>query len=232
MEVNKIKIRCSKLGSLMTEPKSKADKEAGNLSETAKSVIDELFLEKEYGYKNHVYTEPILKGLLCEQDSMGLVQTVLGGEFRIKNKETFKDNFICGTPDIVLKKEDVIEDVKTSYDIKSFFNASLTDEYFWQGQGYMHLTCKKNYRLIYCLIDTPFEIVQEEQKRWFFKFGCDENNPQYKEICESIERNHSYKHIPIEKRIKIFDFKYEPAKIEMMLKKVEKAREYYQSLKL
>ena len=229
---SQIRIRCSRLGALMTEPKSKTDKEAGNLSETAKSMIDDLFLEKEYGYRNFVYTEPILKGLLCEQDSMELVQQVLGGEFRIKNKATFDNDFICGTPDIILKKQDIVEDVKTSYDIRSFFNADLTDEYFWQGQGYMYLTGKKNYRLIYCLIDTPFEIVQEEQKRWYYKFNCDESNPHYQEICASIEKNHSYTHLPPDKRIKMFDFQYEPEIIERLVRKVEKARDYYQTLKL
>ena len=82
-------IRCSQLGQLMTEPKSKADKDAGNLSETAKTLMLEIFLWEKYGYKERVMTDAMMKGLLCEQDSMKLVQDVLGGEFRLKNKVNF-----------------------------------------------------------------------------------------------------------------------------------------------
>ena len=74
--MNQVLFRCSQLGKLMTEPKLKADKEAGLLSETTKTYIREIWLKNEYGYDEVVITDAMLKGLLCEQDAMQLVQDV------------------------------------------------------------------------------------------------------------------------------------------------------------
>ena len=146
---NNILVRCSKLGALLTNPISKKDKEEGNLSETTKTLAHDIFLRNEFGYKENVYTDEMLKGLYCEQDSMELVQSVLGGEFRKRSGNQLKNKFIQGTPDIVLDSEDVVEDIKTSWDLRTFFNAELSKPYLAQGQGYMWLTGKKKYRLIY-----------------------------------------------------------------------------------
>lgn len=230
--MKEILFRCSKLGCLTTDPKLKIDKENGNLSETSKSFIEEMWLEKEFGFKEPVMTDEMMKGLLNEQDSLGLVQKVLKGEFRLKNTEHFKNEIICGTPDIILKNEDFVEDVKTSFTLKTFFNSKLEKMYYWQGQGYMALTGKKHYRLIYCLTNTPEEIVTELKKRVWFKFGCDEENPHYREMSEQIKRNHNFDKIPIEKRIKVIEFEYSENDYSFLKNKIEKAREYYNSLNL
>lgn len=220
--------RCSRLGALMTEPKLKADKEAGNLSETAKSFIEEMWLRDKFNYEETVMTDELMKGLLNEQDSLGLVQLVKGGEFRIKNQKHFENDFIKGTPDVILG--DCIEDVKTSWSLKTFFNAELEKNYYWQGIGYMALTGIHNYRLIYCLTNTPDEIVLELKKRAWFKFGCNEENPDYQLMSQQIERNHTYDHIPPEKRIKVFEFPFSPDDYSNLCRKIEKARDYYDSL--
>jgi hypothetical protein len=228
--MEKLLFRASRAGMLMTEPRNKSDKEAGNLSETSKTFVEDMFLKNEYGYEEPVLTDEMLKGLLCEQDSLRLVQSVLGGEFRIKNKEYFENDFICGTPDIILKSSDYVEDVKTSFTIKTFFRSELLPVYYWQAQCYMALTGKKNYRLIYCLVNTPQEIVTELKKRIYFRYGCEEENNDYQNASMQIEKNHNYEHIAKEKRIRVFDFPFEKDKIELLYKKVENARIYYNSL--
>lgn len=162
---NKLLIRASALSRLMSEPKSKADKEAGLLGETAKTLITEIWLNNEYGYKEDVVTDEMMKGLICEQDSMSLVQDVLGGEFRLKNTTYFKNEFIHGTPDIILSKEDYCEDIKTSYNLRTFVDAEYKqgNSYWWQGQAYMWLTGKTKYRLMYCLVETPSDITVEQK---------------------------------------------------------------------
>ena len=143
----------------MTEPKLKADKEAGNLSETAKSYLRDLWLQDTYGYKEpSTPSVEMLKGLMCEADSMSLVQEVLGGSFRVKNLETFKADALAGTPDCILP--DAVEDIKTSWSLRTFYEADGSNSaYFWQAVGYMMLTGKTAYRLIYCLVPTPDELI-------------------------------------------------------------------------
>jgi hypothetical protein len=203
------------------------------ITQTTKSYVETMWLEKEFGFKKDVLTDEMLKGLLCEQDSVGLVKKVLGGEFRIKNTQRFRNEFIEGTPDVILKKEDFIEDVKSSFDLSTFVGSSLTSGYEWQGQGYMWLTGKTKYRLIYCLVKTPEEIIIEQKKKWYFKFNCDENNPHYQSACIQIDHNNDLiDHLPLEKRIRVFEFAFDPQKIELLKKKIIASREYYKTLKL
>lgn len=225
--------RCSRLSSLMTDPKTKSDKDSGVLSATAKSLVRDMWLKNTFGYDELIMTDEMKKGLLCEQDSMELVQNVLGGEFRRKYEARLQNDFIIGTPDIVLQREDFVEDVKTSFNIRTFFDAKLTDAYFAQAQGYMELTGKKNYRLIYCLVPTPAEIMESEEKRIWYKFINDESNPDYQKYIEQFRHNNDLiSSIPDEKRVKIFTFGYEEIWIAELYKRIEKAREYYKELEL
>lgn len=230
---NKILIRASQAGRLMTEPKEKAKKEAGELGDTAKTLMREIWLKNMFGYSEDVFTKQMLKGHLCEQDSIGLVQQVLGGEFRIKNTEPYQNEYTSGHPDIVLKKEDFVEDTKTSYNLRTFLEADLDKGYEWQGQMYMWLTGKRNFRLIYCLVPTPDEIIREEKKSFWYKFGCDETNQNYIDISMQIDHNNDIiKNIAPEKRIKVFEFSYSEEKTEKFIAQYAKAMNYYKTLEL
>ena len=204
------------------------------LGATAKSLIRDIWLRREFGYDEPIMTPQLFKGLLCEQDSIGVVSRQLPAtEFRVKNMNAFRDEFFTGNPDIILKSEDTVEDLKTSWTVKTFVEATVPEEYYEQGQVYMHLTGMKHFRLIYVLVDTPAELVLEEHKRFFFKFGADDENPHYIEACEKLDRMHyPSRFIPEEKRIKVFSFDYDPEYIAELARRVIVAREYYATLKL
>jgi hypothetical protein len=235
LQEDKLLIRASQLGLLMTEPKTKADKEAGLLSETAKTMVESIWLYNKYGYKESVVTDEMMKGLICEQDSMALVQEVLGGEFRVKNDERKQNDYVIGSADTPLKKEDVIEDLKSSYNLRTFFNAKYKqgDVYWWQGQAYMWLWGKKKYRLIYCLVPTPEEYITEQKKKFWYKFNCDETNEDYIKISMQIDRNNELiKDIPAKDRVKVFEFGFDADAIEQVKVQYDKAVKYYNTLKL
>jgi hypothetical protein len=224
-----ILFRCSSLGNLMTNGRGKNDA----MGETAKSLISDVFLQTKYGYREEVITDPMLKGHLCETESRTLIKKVLGGEFRKRNTERLSNDFIIGTPDIILEKEPVVEDVKNSFTLKTFHNAELIKVYYWQGQGYMWLTDKTDYRLIYTLNPTPEEMIIEQEKRYYFKFGCDESNPDYIKICQQIRWNNDIIHnLKNEERVKVFEFKRSDEDIEALKVRIELACEYYATLKL
>lgn len=216
------------LGSLLDKQKN-----VKQIGKTTESYVKSVWLQNEFGYKEDVMTDEMMKGLLCEQDSFGLVKTVLGGEFRAKNKKRFRNEFVEGTPDVILKKEGFVEDVKSSYNLRTFTEAELIKLYEWQGQGYMWLTGKKKYRLIYCLVPTTDEIIVEQKKRWWFKFGNDDNNPHYMEMAMQIDHNNELiKRLAPEFRIKVFEFDFDPEKIELLKVKIQSCREYYKTLEL
>lgn len=202
------------------------------LSQGAKSYIEELWLQTKYGYKEPVVTEVLLKGNMCEQDAIQLVSDVLPvDEFRVKNKKHFEDEFFIGTPDIILTR--IVEDIKNAWTLKTFFNVqSLDPIYYAQGQVYMHLTKRGKFKVHYCLVNTPLELVENEQKRFFWKYGGDEDNKHYRQAARQIEMNHCFDQIPKCERIKTFEFDYDPAFIADLQSKVILAREYYNTLKL
>jgi hypothetical protein len=128
--------------------------------------------------------------------------------------------------------KDCVEDLKTSWNIKTYFNAELTKDYYWQLIGYMALTGKTQARLIYCLTNTPVEIIEKLKLRVYYQFGSDADNPHYREISEQIEKNHNFDNIPDEQKIKVFSFEFSQSDYDQLCGKIIKAREYYNTLHL
>ena len=64
MIIPTFKARCSKLGAIMTNPRSKTE----ILSETTKTYLIEWILEKKYGRKKEFSNKYLEKGLTTEQD--------------------------------------------------------------------------------------------------------------------------------------------------------------------
>lgn len=226
-------IRAHKLGLLMTEPKLKADKEAGNLSETAKSYLRDIWLQDTYGYKEpSTPSVEMLKGLMCEADSMSLVQDVLGGTFRVKNLETFKQGSLAGTPDCILP--DCVEDIKTSWSLRTFYEADGTNSaYYWQAVAYMMLARTSSYRLIYCLVPTPEELLQREYSKLEYAYGRNTANPRYLESCDQIKRNNDLiTTLPNDKRIKVFNFALSETDVTAVENKLKKAEEFFNTINL
>lgn len=127
-----------------------------------------------------------------------------------------------------------IEDVKTSWSLKTFANVSKPDPlYYAQGQVYMQLTGVSWFRLAHVLIDTPESIVQEERKKYYFRFDCDEDNPHYIECCQKVDAMHSASHrLPEEQRIKIYEFPRNDLFLATLKRRVEQARKVYESMTL
>lgn len=206
-------------------------KEGDKLGKDAKSFIEQMWLSDEYGYRDEIVTKEVLKGQLCEQDSMSLVSKMFPvGEFRKKNKLHFENEYFKGTPDIILSSLNIIEDVKTSWDISTFFKTrTYSPLYYGQGQVYMDLTGAREFNLYYCLVTTPVVLVEQIERSLFYRLGDGE---MFHKISEQLHNNHYYDDIPEEKRIKIFTFQYDPEYIEKLKKCAELGRDYYESLEL
>lgn len=198
---------------------------------TAKSYIRDVWLREEWGYDEPLITNELLKGLQCEDDAIAILSRQVPGEFRYKNDEHFENDWFTGTPDVILS--DVVEDVKCSWTIKTFVDVEHPDSlYYAQGQVYMDLTGRDQFRLCHVLTQTPEHILLEEQKRYYFRFDCDEENPHYKDCCRRLEAMHRIENIPEDDRIKVFEFKREDLYIQKLRRRVEQAQDYYDSLTL
>jgi len=223
--IPEFKIRCSAIGQIMTNPKAKADKDAGNLSKTAKTYCETWLKEQIYKRRKTFVSKHTNKGNLVEQDSIDFIAKQLGYGMLMKNDKRYDNDFMTGEPDVVLK--DVIIDAKSSWDPFSFplFEDSVDTNYWWQGQGYMALTGVRSYKLIYCLMDTPDHLIASEARKIAFFDGYDVD-----EVYEELQTKMTYGDIDPENRIKIFDFEYDENAINQIFLKVYKCRDYINSL--
>jgi len=220
-----MKIRSSAIGKIMTSPRTKGEV----LSETAKTYIQDLFKENELGIAREFWSRYTDKGLQMEAEAIDFAGQVLGWEFVVKNEDSFENEWITGTPDVLTKT--LLADIKCSWDGNTFplFDTELKNkDYFWQMQGYMWLTGLDQAELVYCLMNTPHAIVEDEVRRAHWKAGLIDEDL---DLREAVQSQHAFDHLPNNLRIKRFIVEKDEESIEKIKEKVELAREYYEQLK-
>lgn len=219
-----MKVRCSQIGKIMTNPRKSGEV----LSQTAKTYVQDLVLLEKYGIRKEFSSRYTDKGNEVEDLSIALVNEVLNYKFIYKNDEFFENEWVTGTPDV--NTDEVLIDVKSSWDASTFpfFETELPNkDYFYQLQGYMWLTGKTESVLAYCLIDTPFNMVESEVRRAHLNaliIGEDE------QLRKEVESKHKFSHIPNNRRVKYWFVQRDEQVIEQIKERVELCREYYNLL--
>ena len=220
MKKIKYKARPSSVGNLFTQPKLKADREAGNLSQTAKSMLQlwvkEQIYERDFPFDGNKSME---NGTISEDNSIEILEN--NSEFvgLKKNEVTFENDWIKGTPDLVL--EDKIIDIKTSFSGKTFplFETEVTNQlYYYQLQAYMFLTGKKKAELVYVLGDIDETIILKE-----FNYSNSEDYDEFRKY-------YIYENIDSKYRIKRLEVEYDQDFEEELKETINKAREYVEYL--
>jgi len=217
--------RCSSLGKLMTDSRTKSE----TLSETAKSYIQDLFKERELGIYKEFSSRYTDKGLEMEDEAIQFASEVLNWDFVVKNETRFNNDWITGEPDI--NTDSLLADIKCSWNGSTFplFDETLKNkDYYYQLQGYMQLTGHDTSELVYCLMNTPLLIVEDEIRRQHWKLNLIEEDL---EVRDAVQKMHNFDHIPDELRVKRFIVQKDEAAQEKIKERVEVAREYYQQLK-
>jgi len=221
-----LKIRCSALGLIMTPARSKSEV----LSKTAKTYIKQLAIENYFGRKKEITSRYLTKGIDQERESIDLVQDTSKWNFLYKNEEQRENDYLTGTPDVITDK--VLLDVKSSWDVFTHAEHLLEDElqnkkYYWQMQGYMALFRRKKSYLIYCLPNTPQDIIEDEVRRAVWN---ERKIDEDEEIRNHVEHNHIFDDLNDMHRVKKFEVFYNKEDIQKAYEKIEHAREYYESL--
>lgn len=234
MDFTKTLIRSSAFGALMTEPQAKAAKDAGELSKTAKTYLLNIYIEAKYGRKRDLDNKYIRKGNAVEDDNIGMLSQFLNRPL-IKNEERICNDFVSGTPDLwegkSFMKADHVIDIKSSYDIFTFFSNlpdKLDSMYYWQVMAYMWLTGAKTAAVAYCLFNTPEEIISQEKYYLLRKMteAATEENPAYIKAAAKIDFDLTYDDIPFQERILIFPVERNEDDILRMKSKVIQARTF------
>ena len=224
---NEIKFRCSQLGKLMTEPRSKSEL----LSETTKTYLTEVYIGLKYGRTREITSKYFEKGIACEEDSITIFSRVTKEMF-VKNEENIRNEWITGTPDIfrgdAILMAEYVPDIKTSWDIFTFFKhktGSLDKDYYWQIQGYLWLTGAKRGSIAHCLVNTPDHLIEKEKSNFMYKNPVLSSEELDLAMAE-IELNAKYDDIPIADRVHVFEIERNDADIERLKARIEDCRNY------
>ena len=228
--MKQFKCRASKIGEII--PATKSSREAGILGKGAQTHVKKWLKQQpeHFNRRKKNSNKYTYKGNKMEDASIEFAGELLGYPFMFKNEEFFENDWINGTPDVIL--EDTILDVKNSWDYDTFpyFEDSIpSKDYWWQGQGYMWLTGREHYKLVYTLLDAPEEQIYSEARGYIFSNHLD-LEMDMDSVYEAKKEELTYGDIPAEKRIKVFEFDREDAAIEQIKERVEAARRYIEEL--
>jgi hypothetical protein len=208
----------------MTDPRTKSE----TLSETAKSYIQDLFKERELGIYKEFSSRYTDKGLEMEDEAIQFASEVLNWEFVVKNEVRFNNEWLTGEPDI--NTDNLLADIKCSWSGSTFplFDETLKNkDYYYQLQGYMMLTGHDTSELVYCLMNTPHQIVEDEVRRQHWKLNLIDEDL---EVRQAVQEMHNFDQIPNNLRVKRFIVQKDEAAQEKIKERVEIAREYYNQL--
>jgi hypothetical protein len=200
--MNDLLIRCSSIGKLMTEPRTKAE---GPLSVGAKTHIRELVAQEIYGVDFEVSAKEMEKGILLEPEAIALLNRVRGLNLT-KNTERRKNEWITGECDLFNAPARRGHDLKVPWSVKSFPIALADCEdklYEWQMRGYMWLWDAGEWEVNYTLLSTPEELYRYEPASMHF-----------------------VDHIPEHLRLTSWTITRDAAKEALMAEKVKAARVY------
>lgn len=266
------KIRCSGIGKIMSQPKTKSAKQKcaelydklteqkarlltikptlksyGQQQARIEKTIDEMerllpfldlphlsqacisFLhswvnERVYERKIEVHSKMMDKGNLVEDDAIvyacGIIPEM---GLASKNLEHFSDDWMHGTPDVVVDEEHgYVFDTKCSWNHDTFplYDPELPEEdYRWQVLGYMELTGKRFGRVVFALMSMPDEMLEREA-RW--KLGVDHSRDEFNQYAAQFR----YDDFPPHLRLKEFEILWDEEAIQQVRARVEECRAY------
>lgn len=223
------KFRPSQLDCLMT-----ASRKKGELSETTKSVLQEIWIKETYKKEKIITSKFMEKGISKENESISLYRQ-FSQQFCKKNEEKLENDYFVGTPDLIFSNK--VVDIKTSWDIWTFAKVNYKDaskNYQYQLLAYMSLTGKSQSQLAYCLVDNSDFIIYSEVKKLVWSLGLDEQKNQdvITKLEDQIIRNNTYSDIPLADRVKIFDFEFSQKNLETIYTQLDLCRNYLINFKL
>jgi hypothetical protein len=152
----------------------------------------------------------------------------LENKFYKKNKERKMNDFIIGELDV--KATDHIKDIKVSQNIETYAKVSdVSKQYYYQALGYMWLWGIQKYSLTYVLLPDTEDMIERQLSRLNFQLVGEDYEIAKDQI---IHNNEVIKKLPIEMRVKTFDFEYNQDDVDNLKEQILRARSYYSQIKL
>lgn len=229
----KFKIRSSATGKLMG---------AKGLGQTGYSYLESWLKEHLYKRRTEIKSKYLDKGNLSEEEGFTLAALQLDLGMVYKNTSLFQNDYMIGTPDLIVNE--TVYDIKCSWSLDTFpmFDKECPNkDYYYQLQSYMELIPEcNNAVLVYCLIDADITLIEQAVK-WesdpekIYRIICNMTYTQkafdaYKqEFCHSSKSDY-FVEIPEKDRIRTFAIPKDDKVISLIQDRVTESRTYINSL--
>ncbi len=225
----------SSFNDLLTQPKTVKAKEAGELSETAKTMLRTKFLAKKYGVFKSGESKYTEKGNRQEGEALQVIADYFSTELEVKPNRVFTDYFSgeCDAIGMINGKKTII-DAKCSYDVFTFNEAKITEKkvYAVQMQIYMFLYDCTHAKVCYILLDTPDDIIQSAIRKMEYLAEAQNKTPEWvaTQRANIIRLGKPEGYIPLEERIHIVEYEYDENLVNEWIPYVERARLFLKTL--
>lgn len=198
------------------------------LLQGAKTYCQRWLKEQLYGRAIEFSSKCTEKGIECENKGIDLLADVMGYGMICKNEQYYSNDYIMGTPDLVLANS--VEDIKCPWDFSTFplFETTLPNsDYYWQMQCYMALTGKSKAAINYCLVDAPEHMIDREARSVSYRAGLDEVDA---ELYDEVRAKMTYGDVPNKLKFKRFDIDRNDNDISDIISQVELCRAYIETI--
>lgn len=207
------------------------------LSDTAKTMLREMWLYREKGIKSMVKSKYLEKGQYNEEAAISMLCDVDGVYYR-KNTERKDNGVLTGEADIIhkIKRRKIVYDTKCSWDATTFMAAGEDHNYEWQGRVYMELYGCDEFHIKYVLLDCPPHLFEQERKKIIYNHGIiDDTLEEHQELFNQLHTNLIYSTNPAftkEERVKTIVYHRDDTKIEELYDRIPYALKFYETIKL
>lgn len=219
--------------------------------------LAEIFAKEVYNYQidtSNKYTE---RGIYQESDSISLYRAYTQS-FVVKNTKKRETQSTVGALDIYDENTNTVIDIKTAYSLIQFLSKdqkAMEKDYLYQVFDYCRQIKAENPnkefpagKIAYCLPDWGAEQVIRElniynadmqDKIYAFyanledwNFGdFDQESPFDQKVVQTITQNTYSRYMPVEQRVRIFDFQFDVENMESTLESVcRMGREHLQMM--
>lgn len=226
-----VMFRTYNFGELMTGERGNKD----GFGDTAKKHVQKLFRELVRGTIDlSVDTKQMQKGNAVEDSAINRIAKVNGwGSFLNANKLNISvsDHIGIGHPDAIKTSSRIGFDAKSSFTDATFplFQDELKEtNYIWQAKRLAMMAGFDSWYVCYSLENTPEHlIVKDAWKLWRDGMNEGELNDSF---LDEVRQMHNFDHLSDWERVKTFEVKLTNDDTELIKKRAEMARNYFDEL--
>lgn len=197
------------------------------LSTGAKTYVQDWWYGKYFDFQKTFWNKFVDKGINKEGYSITQINEALG-VFATKNKNFFENDYIHGTPDMLINGR--VLDAKNVYFPKglSFFESSEESNYIWQIHAYNWLTERNMGHVVRVLVNPPENVLSQEAYSLWRQAG----NEGYfdDDFLEDVRDYYNFEKKPVKDRIRVFDVETTEKDINIIKEAVRLSNEYIKEL--